>query len=62
MPQKPTNRPRVRANEVRGDFSQFTNFMRRLVSVPHDTIKAQLDAEREEKKQKRASRASESKH
>jgi hypothetical protein len=52
------NRPRTRANEVKGDFAQFTEFMRRLVAVPHDKIKAQLDAEREEKKRKRASRAS----
>jgi hypothetical protein len=55
------NRPRTRANEVRGDFGQFTEFMRRLVAVPHDKIKAQLDAEREEKKQKRVSLVSESK-
>ncbi len=50
-----SNRPQTRANEVKGDFAHFTEFMRRLVSVPHDKIKAQLDAEREEKKQKRAS-------
>ena len=55
------SRPRTRASEVKGDFGQFTEFMRRLVAVPHSEIKKQLDAEREEKKLKRASRASASK-
>jgi len=52
------NRPRTPASEIKGDFAQFTNFMRRLVAVPHNEIKAQLDAEKEARKQKRASRAS----
>ena len=37
------------------DFDRFSNFMRRLIAVPHSEIKAQLDAE---KKAKRASRDS----
>jgi hypothetical protein len=40
------------------DFQRFENFMKRLVAVPHEDIKRQLDAEKEAKKQKRASRAS----
>jgi hypothetical protein len=44
------------AKDVQGDFAQFTDFMRRLVSVPHSTIKARLEAEKKAKKQ-RVSRA-----
>jgi hypothetical protein len=40
------------------DFDRFTNFMRRLVAVPHSEIKAQLDAEREAKRASRASAVS----
>jgi len=50
------------AKNVTGDFDQFTNFMRRLVAVPHSEIRAALDAEKEAKKRKRASRASSGKH
>jgi hypothetical protein len=52
-----TNRP-TSAKNVTGDFGQFTNFMRRLVAVPHSEIKAALDAEKEAKKRKRVSRVS----
>ena len=38
-----SNRPRTRANEITGDFDQFTEFMKRLVQVPHSEIKAALD-------------------
>ena len=51
------NRP-TSAKNVTGDFGQFTNFMRRLVAVPHSEIKAALDAEKEAKKRKRVSRVS----
>jgi hypothetical protein len=34
-----------------GEFSKFTNLLHRLLSVPHDKIKAKLD---EEKAAKRA--------
>jgi hypothetical protein len=44
------------AKDVQGDFAQFTNFMRRLVSVPHSQIKARLEEEKKAKKQ-RVSRA-----
>jgi hypothetical protein len=39
-----------------GEFANFQNFMKRLVRVPHEEIKAALDAEKEAKKRKRASR------
>ena len=61
MSQKPT-RPIHSAKNVTGDFGQFTNFMRRLVAVPHSEIKAKLDAEKLSKTRKKAaSHASESK-
>lgn len=48
------------AKDVQGDFAQFTNFMRRLVAVPHSEIKAQLDADKAKKRRLKnsASRAS----
>jgi hypothetical protein len=33
-----------------GDFGKFTEFMKRLVAVPHAEIKAELDAEKQAKK------------
>lgn len=39
-----------------GSFDRFTDFMRRLVAVPHSEIKAKLDAEREAKRTSKASR------
>jgi hypothetical protein len=50
------------AKNVTGDFGQFTEFMKRLVAVPHSEIKAQLDAEKKAKALKRASRVSSAKH
>jgi hypothetical protein len=58
MPRTSTQRPTTSAKNVTGDFDQFKNFMQRLVAVPHSEIKAALDAEKEAKKRKRASRAS----
>lgn len=54
------NHPKAPAKNPTGDFGQFTNFMRRLVAVPHSEIKAKLDAEKRAKTRKRkaASRAS----
>ncbi len=54
------NHPKAPAKNPTGDFGQFTNFMRRLVAVPHSEIKAKLDAEKRAKSRKReaASRAS----
>ena len=61
MPQKPT-RPVNPAKNVEGDFDVFTNFMKRLLAVPHSEIKAKLDAEKRAKKRTKlkssASRAS----
>jgi hypothetical protein len=43
------------AKDIQGDFAQFTDFMRRLVAVPHSKIKAELDKEKREKKAKASS-------
>ena len=40
---------------VSGDFDKFTNFMRRLIAVPHSEIKDQLDAEKEAKRTSKTS-------
>jgi len=48
VPQKPTHS----AKNEPGDFGKFTDFMRRLVAVPHSEIKAKLDAEKQAKKQR----------
>lgn len=51
------NRPSIPAKEIVGNSGVFTDFMRRLVQVPHSEIKAKLDAEREAKRtSKRVSR------
>jgi len=54
MAQKPIS-PTQSAKNVTGDFGKFTDFMRKLVAVPHSEIKAKLDAEKLAKKRKRAS-------
>ena len=51
VPQKPT-RPTQTSQNVQGDFGKFTNFMKRIVAVPHSEIKAKLDAEKRAKARK----------
>jgi len=46
VPSQPTGSAK---NET-GDFAKFTDFMRRLVAVPHSEVKAKLDAEKKAKK------------
>jgi hypothetical protein len=52
--------PKPSAKNEPGEFDRFTDFMRRLVAVPHSEIKAKLDAEKLIKEQKRKSKASKS--
>jgi hypothetical protein len=52
------NRPSPSAKNEPGEFDRFTDFMRRLVAVPHSEIKAKLDAEKLIKEQKRTSKTS----
>jgi hypothetical protein len=42
--------PNTSAKIVSGNSENFTNFMQRLIQVPHAEIKAKLDAEREAKR------------
>jgi hypothetical protein len=49
------NLPTVSAKIQTGDFDRFTEFARRIASVPHSENKAKLDAEREEKRTPKAS-------
>ena len=44
------NRPTSSAKNETGEFDRFTEFTRRLVSVPHAEIKAALDAEKAAKR------------
>lgn len=51
--------PILSAKIETGNSDRFTEFMRRLVQVPHSEIKSKLDAEREAKRtSKSSSRAS----
>jgi hypothetical protein len=40
------------------EFNKFTNFMKRLVAVPHSEVKAKLDAEKRARMRKKTSKAS----
>jgi hypothetical protein len=50
------NRPTIPAKEITGNSGVFTDFMRKLMRVPHSEIKAKLEAEKKAKRTpKRAS-------
>jgi hypothetical protein len=51
-------RPNSPAKDAQGDFAQFTDFMRRLVAVPHSKIKETLEAEKASKRNAKAVSAS----
>jgi hypothetical protein len=44
--------PKSAATDVQGDFAQFTDFMKKLVAVPHSKIKARLEEEKRTKKKR----------
>jgi hypothetical protein len=46
------------AKDAQGEYARFTDFMRRLVAVPHSEIKAKLDAEKKAKRKAKAVSAS----
>ena len=50
------SQPNQTAKNETGDIDKFTDFMRRLVAVPHSEIKARIDARK--RTSKTASRAS----
>ena len=43
------SQPSVPAKDEAGDFAQFTDFVRRILSVPHSEIKRRLEAEKQSK-------------
>jgi hypothetical protein len=49
MKAEPKARRTTPAKDVRGDSATFTEFMRKLIAVPHSEIKAQAEAEGERK-------------
>lgn len=51
MRRRPLTTEEIR--DMPGDFGKFTEFMRRLMAVPHDEMKTALD---EEKRKKRTSK------
>jgi hypothetical protein len=52
-------KPKLSAKNYSGDFGQFSNLARQILSVPHSEIKAQLCAEKAAKRTaKSASRVS----
>ncbi|MDW5267332.1 MULTISPECIES: hypothetical protein [Acidobacteriaceae] len=46
------NAPNSPGKDVQGDFAQFTDFMKKLVAVPHSKIKARLEEEKRSKKKR----------
>lgn len=42
-----------RVKEESIEFTKFTEFMRRLIAVPHSEIKAKLDAEKQAKQRRK---------
>lgn len=52
------NQPTSSAKNETGEFDRFTDFLRRLVAVPHSEIKAQLDAEKAAKRKAKSRSAS----
>ena len=54
------NHPTDPAKEITGNSGVFTDFMRKLMQVPHSEIKAKLEAEKAAKRppKRSASRAS----
>lgn len=54
----PKSHPTRSAKNIRGDFGAFQRLLKQVLSVPHDKIKAELDAEKKRRRASRVSRAS----
>ncbi len=50
--------PTPSAKNETGEYDRFTNFLRRLVAVPHSEIKTQLDKEKKKKQKAKLASAS----
>jgi hypothetical protein len=46
--------PPTSAKNKTGEYDRFTDFLRRLVAVPHSEIKAKLEAEKAKKRRAKA--------
>lgn len=42
-------KPKPSAKNEPGDFDKFSNFVRRLMAVPHSEVKAAMEADKQEK-------------
>ena len=51
-------KPKPSAKNESGDFGTFSNFVRRLMAVPHSEVKAAMEADRKKRKPSSSSRAS----
>jgi hypothetical protein len=45
--------PETSGRKDQGEYANFSDFMRRLVAVPHTEIKAKLDAEKKAKQRRK---------
>jgi hypothetical protein len=52
VPQKPT-RPTQTAKNEQGEYATFETALKKVLSIPHSALKAQLDAEKRVRKQRR---------
>jgi hypothetical protein len=50
--------PTPSAKNETGEYDRFTDFLRRLVAVPHSEIKTQLDKEKKKKQKAKLASAS----
>jgi|GEM_PF-5801135 len=52
VPQKPT-RPATSAKNETGEYANFERALKKVLSVPHSSLKAKLDSEKRVRKQRR---------
>ncbi|HUB18588.1 MAG TPA: hypothetical protein VL990_08130 [Acidobacteriaceae bacterium] len=45
----PTKSQKEPATETQGDFGKFSNFVRRLMAVPHSEVKAAMEADKKKR-------------
>jgi hypothetical protein len=50
------DRPKRPAKNAKGEYAKFAEALKKVLSVPHSTLKSHLEAEKLKKQSKRASR------
>jgi len=55
---KMVTRPKPSAKNETGEYANFENALKRVLTVPHSEMKAKLDAEKQARKQRVSVRAS----